>query len=264
MKNINFLINTKNKLLDLFRFMLSSIKMKRIIVIIIYGLTFFVLMYFMLNYEIQKLDSKYIKTLWHNIKFVSSALYTLIPLLFIFVFLSLLFTNKWALRVEKLSIGGFSILFDNPSNLYKRQVRNLLNTKRTVFKINCNDDNFKETFDSYFDIYKFFRDEIKVFGNVKGRRFSSNETMELYKLTNETIKVLNDFLTEHQSNYRRWYTYLEKIDEERYYLTPIGELQKEYVNYDKLCDGFIEVNKFFRNKIAIKFEIDMNKWGIDD
>ncbi len=236
--------------------------MKRIIMFISICSVIIVSIYFMLTYEIQNMDCIYLKILWHNLKFVSTALYTLIPLLLLFLLLLLLFTNTWALRVEKLSIGGFSIIFDNPTNLYKRQVRNFLNTKRTVFKIDCDHDNFKETFDSYFEIYKFFRDEIKVFGNVRKKRFRSNETIELYNLTNETIKVLNNFLTGHQSDYRRWYTYIEKKDEEKYYLTPIGELQKEYASYDKLCSGFIEVNHFFIQKIAGEFEIDMQKWGV--
>ena len=53
-------------------------------------------------------------------------------------------------------------------------------------------------------MYKFFRDEIKVLGNVrKKKREISNETLELYNLSNDAIMVLNDFLTVHQSNYRR-------------------------------------------------------------
>lgn len=238
--------------------------MKRIIILISNCLIIVVSVFYMLNYEIQKMDSAYLRTFWRNIKFVSTALYTLIPLLLLFIFLLLLFTNKWALRVEKLNIGGFNIIFDNPINLYKRQVRNFLNTKRTVFKIDCDRDNFKETFDSYFEIYKFFRDEIKVFGNVRKKRLNSNETVELYNLANETIKILNNFLTEHQSDYRRWYTYIEKKDEEKYYLTPIGELQKEYASHDNLCSGFMEVNRFFMQKIAGEFEIDMQKWGIEN
>lgn len=237
--------------------------MKRIFMLISICLVIVVLAFFMLNYQIQNIDCTYLKILWHNLKFISTALYTLIPLLLLFIFLLLLFTNKWALRVEKLSIGGFSIIFDNPVKLYKRQVRNFLNTKRTVFKIDCDHDNFKETFDSYFEIYEFFRDEFKVFGNVRKKRFRSNEAIVLYNLTNETIKVLNHFLTQHQSNYRRWYTYIEKKDEEKYYLTPIGELQKEYANYDKLCSGFMEVNRFFMQKVAGEFEIDMQIWGVD-
>lgn len=236
--------------------------MKRLTSWIVRFLTFLALVFILLNYEIQALNNIYLKTFWHNLKFISAALYILIPLVLLFVLLLLLFTNKWALRVEKLSIGGFSILFDNPNSLFKRQVRNFLDTKRTIFKIDLDRDNFKETLDSFYEVYKFFRDEIKVYGDISKKRLTNDEALIYYKLANDTIKVLNNFLTEHQSNYKRWYIFLEKTDENKYYLTPIGELQKEYGNYDKLCRDFEEVNKYFINKIASKFEIDLQKWGV--
>ncbi len=145
----------------------------------------------------------------------------------------------------------------------KKSVKVPLDTKRTIFKIDFAHDNFKETFDSFFEIYRFFRDEIKILGNAKKKkRKTNNETVELYNLANETIKVLNNFLTEHQSNYRRWYIYIEKKHEEDFYLKPIGELQKNYSNYEKLCNDFMFINDFFVHKIAKRFEIDIEKWGI--
>lgn len=228
------------------------------------GLSFLALIIILPRFEIQAIKNIYLRRLWHNLEFISTALYTLIPLLLFVGFLLLLFTNNLAFRVEKLSIGGFNVLFDNPNNLFRRQVRTFLDTKRTVFKIDSNRDNFKETLDSFYEVYKFFRDEIKVLGNVRKNKLRSNETVELYNLANETIKVLNNFLTEHQSNYRRWYSYLEKTNEEKFYLTPIGELQKEYVNYKKLCKDFEAVNQFFVNEIAGNFEIDIEKWSVDD
>lgn len=217
----------------------------------------------LLNLELQAIDNIYIKTFWHNLKFISIAFYTLIPLVLLLGLLLLLFTNRWALRVEKLSIGGFNIIFDNPAHLYKKQIRNFLDTKRTIFKIDYEYDNFNETLDSYFEIYKFFRDEIKILGDTGKKRFRNNDAITLYNLTNQTIRVLNTFLTENQSNYRRWYSYIEKTDEQKYYLTPIGELQKEYPYYDKLCCEFKKVNNFFIHNIANEFEIDIQKWGID-
>jgi len=53
-------------------------------------------------------------------------------------------------------------------------------------------------------------------------------------------------------------------DDEKFYLTPIGELQKEYLNYEQLCRDFERVNKFFSNKIAKEFEIDIKKWEIEN
>lgn len=234
----------------------------RCILYLLFSLIIVVIIFLLSNIEIQAINCVYIRTLWHNLKFISTVLYILIPLILIFIFLLLLFTNKWALRVEKLSIGGFSILFDNPIKLYKRQVKNFLDSKRTIFKIDFCYDNFKETFDSYFEIYHFFRDEIKILGNVREKHFGNKESENIYNLANQTLKVLNNFLTMHQSDYRRWYTYIEKNNQEKYYLMPIGELQKEYVNYKKLCCDFKKVNEFFINKVANEFEIDLEKWEV--
>jgi hypothetical protein len=131
----------------------------------------------MAKFEIRYIDCYYIKTFWHNVQFISKALYVLIPLMLMFLIIFFLFTDKWALRVEKLSIGGFNIIFDNPKNLFRRQVRNYLDTKRTIFSLDCKYDNFNETFDSYYDIYKFFRDQAKVFGNVKPGLFMNLNSM---------------------------------------------------------------------------------------
>jgi len=216
--------------------------------------------------EIKNISNTFLRTLWSNFNSISKIVYVLIPLILLLILILLFLTNKWALRVEKMSIGGFNIIFDNPAKLYKRQVKNYLDTKRTIFKIDCEYDNFYETFDSFFEIYKFFRDEAKTLGNVKnqGTKFSRNkESANLYNLTNQAIQTLNDFLTKNQSNYRRWYKYIEKTNEEAFYLTPIGKLQKEYPHYGELCSGFKEINAFFANTIASEFDIDIIKWNVE-
>ncbi|SEO79863.1 hypothetical protein SAMN04488134_11341 [Amphibacillus marinus] len=221
------------------------------------------LTFVLLNFELQSIKNSYLSTFWLNLQFISTGLYMIIPLILLTGLLLLLFTNKWALRVEKMNIGGFNIIFDNPAYLYKKQIRNYLDTKRTIFKVNFEYDNFSETIDSYFEIYKFFRDEIKILGDTGKKRFRNNDAIFLYNLTNQTIRILNSFLTENQSNYRRWYTYINKNDQKNYYLTPIGELQKQYPYYDKICSEFEIVNNFFVNKIADEFGVDIEKWSLN-
>lgn len=218
------------------------------------------------TFEIKSISNTFLRTLWSNFNSISTIVYVLIPLILLLILVLLFLTNKWALRVEKMSIGGFNIIFDNPAKLYKRQVKNYLDTKRTIFKIDCEYDNFYDTLDSFFEIYKFFRDEAKMLGNVKNQstKFSRNkESVNLYALTNRAIQTLNDFLTKNQSNYRRWYKYIEKTNEEAFYLTAIGELQKQYPYYAELCFGFEKVNAFFSGIIASEFDIDIIKWNIE-
>ncbi len=219
-----------------------------------------VILFFLSTTTIQAIDCVYFKNLWHNLRFISNALYILIPLFFIGLLLFFLLTQKWVLRVEKMNIGGFSILFDNPIKIYKKQVRNYLDSKRTIFKIDLDNDNFKETFDSYYDVYKFFVEEIKMIGDIPDKRAEKNDRVHFYNMANQILKTLNRFLTKHQSNYRRWYTYLKKNNEDEYYLTPIGKLQKNYRYYEELCSDFKEINNFFMNKVANEFEIDIEKW----
>lgn len=221
------------------------------------------LIVFLSTVDIQKIEIHYINNLWRNLIFISTTLFALIPLLLITLLLVFIGLKKWAFRVEKLSIGGFNVLFDNPNQLFKRQLRTFLDTKRTLFKVDFEHDNIKETLDSYFEVYKFVRDEIKILGDAKKRRSNKvSKGTHLYDLSNEIIKELNNFLTTHQSNYRRWYTYLEKRDEENFYMKPIGELQQGYHHYEQLKTDFEKLNKFFTEQVATEFDINIEKWGI--
>ncbi|MBE5090634.1 hypothetical protein CON43_01160 [Bacillus cereus] len=235
--------------------------MKKIAYWIMVLLFFSGLVCFLSLVDIQKIKVGYIGTLWSNLTFISTILFSLIPLLLIILLLVLALLKKWAFRVEKLSIGGFNILFDNPNQLFKRQVSSYLDTKRTLFIIDFEHDNIKETLDSYFDVYKFLRDEIKILGDTKKKRKNSKNS-KLYNLANEMIKELNLFLTTHQSNYRRWYTYLEKHDERNFYLKPIGELQNDYHNYKQLKTDFKKLNKFFIEEVAKEFDVEIEKWDV--
>lgn len=237
--------------------------MKQILKWLILAIVIVGLLFLLSVFDIQTIKNAYISTLWRNLSFISTTLFALIPLLLITLLLVFVGLKKWAFRVEKLSIGGFNVLFDNPNQLFKRQLRTFLDTKRTLFKVDFEHDNIKETLDSYFEVYKFLRDEIKILGDAKQRRNGKvNKTAHLYYLSNEMIKELNNFLTTHQSNYRRWYTYLEKHQEQDFYLKPIGELQEGYHNYEQLRTDFKKLNKFFTEQVAPEFDINIEKWGI--
>ncbi len=97
-----------------------------------------------------------------NIKVLTTLIFGILPLLILLGLLFGLLINKWAIKIEKISLGGFNLLFDNPVNLYKRSVRSFLDTKRTLFYIDFNRDNFDETLSSYYESYEFFRSEMKI------------------------------------------------------------------------------------------------------
>lgn len=83
------------------------------------------------------------------------------------------------------------------------------------------------------------------------------------------MSVLNEFLTSHQNNYRRWYKRISETDkifpingdELVFHMTPISEVQKNYYRYRELCTGFEEVNQYFVDKVKETFEIHTDKWN---
>ncbi|MED2794120.1 hypothetical protein P4256_20750 [Bacillus wiedmannii] len=211
--------------------------------------------------DLQTIKTTYIQTLWKNIIFLSGCIFAFLPFLLLILMIFLFSTKKWAFRVEKLTIGGFNVLFDNPEHLFKRQIGTFLNTKRTLFKIDFKHDNFDDTFTSYFETYKLLRDEMKILKDAKKKTSKKGKpTTESYYLSNMMIKELNHFLTKHQSDYRRWYKYMELRNEEEYYTLPIEELQQKYSNYEELSSDFQHMNEFFVNKIAPYFDVDTEKW----
>lgn len=161
--------------------------------------------------------------------------------------------SKWVFKVEKLNYGGITFAFNKPDKILKQNIKNFLNTKRTLFKINPNKDNFYETISSYYEVYKLIRDEMYPY-DIE----ASNK--DIYVAANEMIKTLNDFLTEYQSDYKRWYEYVMENEKHINYNMDIGEVQKEYRHYDEMIQAFEEVNEKF-SKYAQTFDINTKKWS---
>ncbi|MCL6381567.1 hypothetical protein [Pectobacterium parmentieri] len=210
----------------------------------------------------------FIKNIISNFDFVKALLSILILLLItIFLFFGVM-EKKYSLKLEKLNFGGLNILFDSSGLLYERSVRNFLDTKRSVFKIDPHSDSFEEVFNSLYDIYNFIRVEIRVL-DLKRKR-----DMELYRISNKMLKKLNQLLTKHQNNYRRWHKYIsanntvltEKKDSNGenvsliYHLTPIGTIQTHYYHFSQLMADFEDVNNFFCSEVSVNFNIDIAKW----
>ncbi|HBR7875152.1 TPA: hypothetical protein OME15_005568, partial [Klebsiella pneumoniae] len=112
------------------------------------------------------------------------------------------------------------------------------------------------------------RVEIRVL-DVKRKR-----DMELYGISNKMLKKLNQLLTKHQNNYRRWHKYISTNDivltrdkdsngenvSLIYHLTPIGIIQTHYYHFSQLMADFECINKFFCEEVSVVFNIDIAKW----
>lgn len=196
--------------------------------------------------------------------FLSVSILLLIAIFLVFGVLE----KKYSLKIERLSFGGLNILFNNSDLLYKKSVCNYLDTKRSVFQIDPHFDSFEEVFNSFYDVYNFIRVEMRVL-DVKRKK-----DLELYSISNDILRNLNKILTKHQNNYRRWHKYVsgnDKVLTENkdsngdniylsYHLTPIGIIQSHYYHFSQLMNDFEAINKFFRDEISVKFDIDIKKW----
>ncbi|MEY0536604.1 hypothetical protein AB7333_00620 [Providencia rettgeri] len=173
--------------------------------------------------------------------------------------------KKYSLRIEKFSFGGLNILFNTTGILYTNSILNYLDTKRSLFIIREDYDNFAEVFDSYYQTYNFIRQEMRILDPSRDKA--------LYDFTNELLMVINKFLTKNQNNYRRWYKHISETKEQLivntdenekkkayFYNMPIAEVQKLYYGYDNLINEFKIVNDFFTGNVKEKFNINIEKW----
>lgn len=191
-----------------------------------------------------------------NILYLISVLTKAVPLVvaFLLIYIWRKFATKWVIKIEKLDIGGASIIFEKPEELFKQQIKNFMNTKRTLFYFDPQRDNIADTISSYYETYKVIREKINIYDTA------TSQQSKYYNAANNMIQTLNEFLTSYQSNYRRWFDNRMEKPNEADYSKCISEIQKEYWNYDNMIAGFINLNNEFLD-YAKEFDINTNKWA---
>lgn len=199
--------------------------------------------------------------------FITAVVTILVPfILLVFIFTAWV-TRHLHIRLERMNIGGINLLFHNPDIIYEKNLKSFLETKRTLYCIDKNLDNFNETFDSYFEIYQFVKKEMNILDTNKEKQ------KNLYNLSTKIISQLNLFLTSHQNNFRRWYNETVKENcvmtiedgeiiqiDKKPHMMRIGELQKYYYDYDKLVEDFESINDFFCGEVNARIKVDIKKW----
>ena len=155
---------------------------------------------------------------------------------------------KLSFTVTGCSVGGVEISLKNVEDEVKCNIRNYLNTKRSLFVTEPEYDNFADVFNSYHAVYEYLRKQLLLFDGQKKIDSST------YKEIQNMLKELSFFLTKYQSDYHRWY---EKKCEEDF--MPLATLQKEYPKYADLVKGFKMINKIMQNA-AKTFEVDTFSW----
>lgn len=122
-----------------------------------------------------------------NKPLVTGIIYILLISIFIWLIVALYLLKKYSFKVEKLSLGGVNVLFNESGTLYRKSIKNHLDSKRAIFKLKKNVDAFDEVISSYYQTYQFIRDEMKLLNPKKDN--------ELYNISNDMLMVLNKFLT---------------------------------------------------------------------
>lgn len=228
---------------------------KRVLVIciILIGIVLYLLVSF--DFEVILNKFQFYINFKNNLLFIVDSINKVIPLLGMIMLLIIsfiIFQNKWVLKIEKINIGGASVEFNKPEVIFSQNIRNFLNTKRTLFKFDADRDNIYDTLASFYQSYNFIREQLKIYDP------KSSNSSKSYEAANKMIYVLNEFLTEHQDNFRRWYEFTIKKD--NIFDEDISELQKVYRHYDLIVADINELNKQFIDYAEI-FNIDTEKWS---
>lgn len=204
---------------------------------VFWGIVFLVIlaMFFL---DMQSVQSKcsFLSTFKSNIKWLANIIdnYLSVLIAFIVFFIIVKMAFNLSFTVNGANIAGIEISLKSPEKLVKNNIKNFLSTKRSLFEVNEQYDNYCEVFDSYHDIYTFLREQLLDFEN---KNIVDND---IYRETKEMINELNHFLTRNQSHFRRWVNWYESHHDDDY--LPLAEMQKKYPYYSDLIADFKTLN----------------------
>lgn len=226
----------------------------------------FILVYLLNYFEVTKNEKviEFVNTLFIALKIMMLFITVVVVLLAIIGF----WGKRYSLRVDNFNIGGINVLFDRSNEIFIRAVGGLLETKRSIFEFDKKVDNIYEVFNSYYDIYKYLRDNIEL--------LDSEKDAELYTITIKMIHDLNGFLTKHQNDYRRWYdkvsneniVYIYDVANNKYknenfkfHEATIEVVQEQYYRYVELISDFQKINSDFKDpRIMTNFKLENTVW----
>lgn len=170
--------------------------------------------------------------------------------------------KRYSLRIDNFNIGGINIFFDKSNEIFIKTVGTFIASKRTLFNFNRKRDNISEVLNAYYETYKYIKDNLELLDNKKDK--------ELYSLSVEMLKKLNNFLATHQNDYRRWYNKINESDEINIpdsesiivHKTTIEVVQKNYYRYDELLEDIKTINNYFsQESIQSAFKIEEFDWS---
>ena len=211
--------------------------------------------------------------IFNNKKFISymTDLKSFVQYILLFLIISFVlyimigfFGKRYTLRVENFNIGGINVFFDKSNEIYIKTVGTFIKSKRTLFFFVLSRDNIRDVIKTYYSVYDFIRSNLEL--------LNPEVDIELYSMSVELLKKLNQFLTKHQSDYRRWYEKIVEDDIIKFehdeeiivHNTTIEDVQKHYYRYDEILSDIQAINNFMKNKeLGSIFDINHFDWESD-
>ncbi|MDN6900662.1 hypothetical protein [Oenococcus sicerae] len=195
-----------------------------------------------------------------SVKDMLQVLFLLI-IIIIFCYILIGFLGKrYSLRIDKFNIGGINILFDKSSDIYIKTVGTFISSKRSLFNFKKTRDNIYEVLNTYYEVYNFIRSNLELLDPIKDKK--------LYETSVAILKMLNNFLTTHQNDYRRWYDKI--ISNDRItsngkkiivHETTIEDIQNQYYRYDELLNDIHQINRYMsKEDIKDIFRVNIFDW----
>ena len=116
-------------------------------------------------------------------------------------------------------------------------------TRKAALEVEEDKDVIVEIYDSWYDLFKIIRQEIK---DVPGEYLKNHDaTEDLIGLTLDILnKGLRPHLTTYQAKFRRWYT--EATQDPAHSALSPQEIQKKYPDYPSLTEDMKKVNEVLK------------------
>jgi len=169
--------------------------------------------------------------------------------------------KRYTLRVENFNIGGINIFFDKSNEIFIKTVGTFIKSKRTLFYFDKTRDNIRDVLNTYHKSYDFVRSNLEL--------LDSEVDSDLYIASIDLLKKLNQFLTKHQDDYRRWYEKIVADDiieiKEGHKIvvhkTTIETVQEQYYRYNEFLEDIREINIYMKsNELGKIFNIEHFDW----
>ena len=177
-------------------------------------------------------------------------LFKILVLVLILAIVYIMLKNNFSIASTKITIAGFELQLKNTESKTKSNIKNHLSSKRAIFKINNEYDNYYDVINSMYQTFVFLRAQLNAFDNT--------DANEVYKTIENMLKEIGSFLTKYQSDYRRYYEMFIQSSDQNF--VPFIENQKHYYKYDSMKADFKILNDRMCT-YAKNFDIDVEKWG---